>query len=592
MTNNGQILESKRRLQLINATIESISEHGLSEITLAKVASRAGLSPGIVNFYFKSKQQLLLNTLEHLDQEFTAVIDDYLAKSHSPKNKLHAIIQANFDERLFTSSKVAVWYAFSSESLARKDYQKVCSRSDTAMHKCIRDLYSELLSPTDPKVEPLARGLEGVIEGFWQQSLYDKNSVNRDDAIATCKQYLQFTLGDTNDASELNVETNLETVELLAPWTYQNEELYQLEVDQLFRKSWILVAHVCDLPEAGSYITLDAVGERALVIRGNDGEIRAFHNVCRHRGARIVEGEGRCLRALICPFHGWRYSLEGAVKFIPGKNEGFSKLKESDYGLVPLDLEIWNGFIFIRFQETVKSVADELHPVIDQIKHYQLEELKPYQPSTNTVLPYNWKVYMDVDNEGYHVPIGHPALQQLYGHAYIDTAIERLGVSYGPFNEKHGNRWSVYNYRKFLPQFDHLPDDYQELWMYVAMFPNTVFALYPDMMETYQVFPTGVNECVAISRTYALEDPRREVAAARYLNQRINNETANEDQAYMLWLQQGMKSSAYPKWTLSETAETGVAAYHYLFQEIFPVAKLANEPQAGTVAKVNASLSG
>ena len=144
----------------------------------------------------------------------------------------------------------------------------------------------------------------------------------------------------------------------LPTWAYSDPELLELEKETIFRKNWLLVGHVNDMPNARDYLTLDAMGERALVIRGNDNQIRGFHNVCRHRGAKLLNSSsGQCAHALTCPFHGWTYQLDGKLIGVPAENT-FENLEKSTSGLVPLDLEIWMGFVFIRFNGDGPSLAE------------------------------------------------------------------------------------------------------------------------------------------------------------------------------------------------------------------------------------------
>ena len=134
----------------------------------------------------------------------------------------------------------------------------------------------------------------------------------------------------------------------LPAWSFFNPEMLELEKDMLFRRHWQLACHVSDVPEPGDFLTLDLVGERALVVRGKDGVVRAFHNLCRHRGSRVVaEDQGRC-RAIICPFHGWVYNLDGTLRGAaePGS---FPDLDPQEWGLKPIDMDIWQGFVFVRF---------------------------------------------------------------------------------------------------------------------------------------------------------------------------------------------------------------------------------------------------
>ena len=95
----------------------------------------------------------------------------------------------------------------------------------------------------------------------------------------------------------------------LPAWSFFNNEMFEAEKDLLFRRHWQLVCHSSDIPNNGDFVTLDLVGERALVLRGSDGGVRAFHNLCKHRGSRVVaEGSGNCKSAITCPFHGWTYN--------------------------------------------------------------------------------------------------------------------------------------------------------------------------------------------------------------------------------------------------------------------------------------------
>ncbi len=374
--------------------------------------------------------------------------------------------------------------------------------------------------------------------------------------------------------------------DLLPPWSYQNDELLELEVERLYKPAWMLTGHVSDIPNSGDYLTFDGLNERAFVINSGAQGIRAFHNICRHRGSKILYGSGNCPRALNCPFHGWRYSLDGKLQYIPGE-DGFPNIDKSTHGLVPLDLEIWRGFIFIRFQSGGPSLIETMTPIEDKVQQYGLEKLQPYEEMQEYVYPVNWKIFHDIDNEGYHVPFGHPSLHQLYGQNYVDSVIGPIAVSHGWFNESKGRLWSVRHYRNLMPEFSHLKDEQTRLWLYFGFFPNLVMAFYPEMMEIYMSIPIDLLQTKIISRTYALPDARREVQAVRYLNRRINQTTEFEDRSYMITIQEGLKSSVFPKWKLSTYAETGVGQYHHAIQDHLPVTKLARQPAFGTVRTIN-----
>ena len=136
----------------------------------------------------------------------------------------------------------------------------------------------------------------------------------------------------------------------LPAWSYHSEAFFDLEKRELFHSHWQLAGHVNDVANPGDYFTLDVAGERAIVARGEDGEVRAFHNLCRHRGSRVVADEkGHCKNALVCPFHGWVYNLDGTLRGA-AQPRSFPELDKNEFGLIPLDLEIWMGFVFVRFR--------------------------------------------------------------------------------------------------------------------------------------------------------------------------------------------------------------------------------------------------
>ncbi len=394
----------------------------------------------------------------------------------------------------------------------------------------------------------------------------------------------------SDNAKLVQTRINWETSDCLAPWTYYDEELLELEKNQIFRKNWLLVGHINDMPNPRDYLTMDAVGERALVVRGNDNQIRAFHNVCRHRGSKLLDSpSGQCAHALTCPFHGWTYQLDGKLIGVPAENT-FRNLDKSRNGLVPLDLEVWMGFIFIRFENAKQSLAQMLRPMQDEIAPYKIAQMQPLENTRyDDIRPYNWKVFHDIDNEGYHVPVGHPALQQLYGKNYSDQLVDGLPVSYGVINDQPAKLWSVRNYQKLLPRFDHLSEKNQKLWLYGGIFPSMVLGLYPDSIEFYMTLPVSADKTRVRGAAYALPDPRPEINAVRYLNRRINNATSAEDENFVRQLQDGMQSSVFPQPNLS-SIEHGVREFHRQLQELLPVARLKHHPGKGQVAQTNLSL--
>lgn len=589
-----------KKQKLIEATISTISEYGLSKTTISRVTRAANMSAGIVNFHFDSKEMLLLGTLQSMSDEFRKHIQLALDSSHQPIEKLKAIIDTYFSPPLCDVEKIAVWWAFCSESGARAEYMKICGDQDTWFQEMllveIRRMCVEHDIP-EAKATAISRGIEGVIDGYWQEYLYQPDNFDIEQAKSTCLDFLDTVFpGSVNENGILPGRDIIPKFsDGLPTWTYYDEEFLELEKQELFRKNWLLVGHISDIPGSRDYLTLDAVGERAIVIRGNDNVLRAFHNVCRHRGAKLKDSRsGQCAHALSCPFHGWTYQLDGKLIAVPAEKT-FDSLDKTMNGLVPLDLETWMGFIFVRFdssnQGEVESLEQQMKPVEQYFEPYQIEKMVPLANSYyEETRPYNWKIIHDIDNEGYHVPVGHPSLQQLYGKSYVDTDINGLAVSYAYINEKPARLWSVKSYQKLLPEFDHLPEQNQKLWFYGTLFPSMVIGLYPDSIEFYMTLPLTTKTTLYRGSSYALPDSRPGMDAIRYLNRRINRETEIEDESFVRWMQEGMQSSAFPESKLS-SLESGVRSFHKKIQARLPVANLLHHPGTGHVREINNSLT-
>ena len=135
----------------------------------------------------------------------------------------------------------------------------------------------------------------------------------------------------------------------LPGWTYHSHALLELEIE-IFKTHWQIACHVSDVPNAGDFKTFDLCGERAIIIRDSNSKIKAFHNICRHRGSRLVtQDQGTCKNALICPFHGWVYNLDGTLRGA-ARPDTFPALDKDEFALRTVEHEIWNGFVFYRFK--------------------------------------------------------------------------------------------------------------------------------------------------------------------------------------------------------------------------------------------------
>ena len=206
---------------------------------------------------------------------------------------------------------------------------------------------------------------------------------------------------------------------------YYDEAFYQQEVEHVWPHVWQMATRLECIPEVGDYVVYENLGKQVIVVRTKDG-VKAFHNACRHRGVPIAEGEhGNCkTKGFICPFHGWRWNIEGENTFVYGKHLFTERqLDQADLALRPCRVEEWGGCAFINHDDNAPSLRDTLGPVLDRLSaHGQDGQRAEWWYGTH--IPANWKIAMEAFMEGYHVMRTHPQLQQavpilynsMYGH--------------------------------------------------------------------------------------------------------------------------------------------------------------------------------
>jgi phenylpropionate dioxygenase-like ring-hydroxylating dioxygenase large terminal subunit len=366
----------------------------------------------------------------------------------------------------------------------------------------------------------------------------------------------------------------------LPAWTYADPEFFAVEMTRVFRPSWQIVCHVSDVPDAGDYHTIEYAGESVIVIRGKDQVLRGFTNVCRHRGARIVDGPSGCTKKLVCPYHAWTYDLDGSLAGVPSKSS-YGDLDTGKHGLAPVDLEIYRSFVFVRLDDDGgPSVAEMMAPYDPEIAPYRFEDLRALGRVTLRPRGVNWKNVGDNYSDGLHIPIAHPGLTRLMGNGYGVEAEPHVDKMIGPILSRTSDNPSERAYQKFLPRVPHLPEDRQTLWTYFKLWPNIAFDIYPDQIDFMQWLPISPTECLIREISYAIPDDRREMRAARYLNWRINRRVNAEDTWLIERVQQGMASDSF---TVGPLADSEVALRNFCrkIRRLIPEARQHQAPAPG-----------
>jgi phenylpropionate dioxygenase-like ring-hydroxylating dioxygenase large terminal subunit len=236
-------------------------------------------------------------------------------------------------------------------------------------------------------------------------------------------------------------------------------------------------------------------------------------------------------------------------------------------------------------------VAEWLAPYDADFAAYRTRGILPAQgPQWSSELAVNWKSVRDVDNEGYHVAMAHPGLQDLYGRTYRDlTYPAGLSHSIGEFGDAPGRRWSVQLYLSLAPVQDWLPPHLRQSWTYYGVFPNAVFAFTPESIQFYQDIPVSVGKTRLTGKQYRHPDEPRAMRAARYLATRIDRETSAEDRQLSIWSNESMTSAAFDGFHLSDL-EYGVRRHHDMLRELLPVMSLDHAPAEAAIANRNAEL--
>jgi phenylpropionate dioxygenase-like ring-hydroxylating dioxygenase large terminal subunit len=365
----------------------------------------------------------------------------------------------------------------------------------------------------------------------------------------------------------------------LPAWTYSDPEFFALEKERVFAPAWQVVCHESDLPAPGDWHTLEYIGESVLVVRGRDMQLRAFANVCRHRGSRLVDGSSGCAKKLVCPYHAWTYDLDGSLAGVPD-SATYPGLDKAQHGLAPVSLETWRGFVFVRLEDGGPSVAAMMAPYEAMIAPYRFEELKTLGRVTLRPREVNWKNIGDNYSDGLHITVAHPGLTRLFGRSYGVEAEEHVDRMWGEMQERPSINWSERAYQQLLPEVPHVPPERQRSWMYFKLWPNVAFDIYPDQVDFMQWLPVSPTESLIREISYASPDARREMRAARYLNWRINRQVNAEDTALIARVQQGMASRSF---TVGPLSEKEVCLRHFCrrMRELIPAARHEQRPQAG-----------
>jgi len=334
-----------------------------------------------------------------------------------------------------------------------------------------------------------------------------------------------------------------------AAW-YVDARIAELEREAVFSRTWQVVGRVDQVREPGQFVTATVAGEPLVVVRGNDGILRAFYNVCRHHAAAVVTEP--CGRASIlhCPYHGWNYGLDGMLKGAP-EFDGVKNFERKDNGLVPVKVETWEQFVFVNLDSAAEPLTKFLGRLVERVAPLGLTKLC-YFASCSYDIRCNWKVFVDnyLDG-GYHVPHLHKGLNSVLD--YKQYTIENEGrycLQSSPMVSSESDATTGMTRRG------------DRAW-YFWLYPNFMFNCYEGYLDTNLVVPIDFDHCRVIFDFY-FSDVSDTARAYNDQSVEVGNRVQGEDLGICEAVQRGLKSRAYNAGRLSVRREAGEHLFHRL----------------------------
>ncbi len=273
---------------------------------------------------------------------------------------------------------------------------------------------------------------------------------------------------------------------------FASMEIFDLERERIFSRSWLLAGHVSQLASPGSFFRFDVARESVLVIRGTDGKVRAFHNLCRHRGSRLCgDPSGTLGKAIVCPYHAWTYGLDGALRAAPSMADvhGF---ENGDWSLLPVALAEWQGLLFVNLAEDAVPFDQALAGLGGRFEAWRLPELRSVHTTVYEVES-NWKLFFHNYSECYHCPGVHPHLNKLTPYRNTENDLDEGPVLGGPMwmTDPSGSM-TIGGGRCAVP-FSGLSPEQAGRVYYYTVFPSAFLSFHPDYVLIHRAQPLAID---------------------------------------------------------------------------------------------------
>ena len=293
-------------------------------------------------------------------------------------------------------------------------------------------------------------------------------------------------------------------------------------------------------------MTASAGRQPVLVLRDQDGVLRAFRNVCRHRGSRLLAGSGECGKAIRCRYHGWTYRLDGELIGVP-EARSIAGLDKSALGLFPVRVETLAGLVFVNLDVHAQPLAEQLPGLAERLAPWGIEGLEPHRPLDGTQ-PANWKIVADNYLEGYHVPIAHPGLMRLLRLQALHRRAPATSYAWfeAPLRDKpSGNRMERAYQRLVDADARACRRRTRRVWRYLFIYPNTAIDLYPDQVWVWKLDSDGPRRTRDTAMLYRHPSASARTRPPQFFNRKVNELVGEEDVDLVANVQAGLESRGW-----------------------------------------------
>jgi choline monooxygenase len=336
-----------------------------------------------------------------------------------------------------------------------------------------------------------------------------------------------------------------------AAWACE-ADFHTLDLNAVLRQTWQYAGHISQLKKVGDFFALSIAERSIIVVKSSENSIRAFYNVCKHRGGPLTSETEGSENRFKCQYHGWTYNLDGELKGTP-EFSGVENFEKCDYSLSELKLDMWQGLIFVHMGSPQIALGDLLAGITERIAPITLDKLE-LASQTVDAINCNWKVYCENYQEGYHLPHVHPGLSKLLDYkSYRTELFEHYSLQYSPFKENSESIYAADNGEAY----------------YYFIFPNIMLNILPGRLQVNRINAVAAGKC-DVHFDYFYSDPHS-AEGKKFLKEDLDYsvEIQKEDINICEAVQRNLASGVYSNGRFSPKRETGVHHFQSLLKRAY-----------------------